>query len=135
MLVQLDLDKKYCFAYDIIARSHEESRREYITRFLEEAAERVPGLMDRVQKEMFNEPIEQDDAQEVRPYRNSLLKPEPPEEVKRYRFSYLDESRGSIEGEGTSAGKALANALGLPPGKYMDPVKYHEEFRSPERLD
>lgn len=132
--VQLDIEQKYCAAYDIIARSHGMSRRSYMTKFLEESAEKVPGLMEKAVKEMYNEPIEPDGFQEVRQYRSPKEVPIE-EELHTYRFAYLDPTRGFIEGKGTSAGKALANAMGLSEGEHYDPNKYHEEFRAPQRMD
>lgn len=129
MLVQVDLENRYCVAYDIIARSHGMSRRQYITEFLMRAAEKVPGLMDRVRADMSGEPIEQESDAEVRPYKNILELPDPPQRMKRYRFTYRDESLGFVEGVGKSAGPALQDATGRKwPWAEFEPTFLEPEF-------
>lgn len=129
--VQIEVSELHLHAYEIIARSHGMSRRAYMGEFLEKSAERVPGLMDKARSEMFNEPIKQDGEQDIRPFKKEGIK-EPVEELYRWRFSYLDSTRGFIEGIGPSSGRAFMNATGRD--TYIDSKDYEAEFRAPEMM-
>lgn len=117
MLTQVELDEVYTECYNVIARSHKMSRREYIAEFLIESANKVPGLVDKIRKEMSNG-IQQDGNINLGTPRNILLEM-PEERTKRYRFTRRDTGE-ILEGEGTSAGPALTQATGK--------VWMHEEF-------
>jgi len=127
MLVQLDLDERHCIAYDIIARSHRKSRRQYITDMLIEAAEKVPGLMDKVKSEMYGGTIDQSVEVSFGTPKNVLLDSKP---IRKKKYRFVKFTGEVFEGVGEVVGDALLAAT----GRRYTAEEYEEEFRTPEFL-
>ena len=109
MQILLEIDELYGECYTVMARSHGVSRRQYMVDLLTQAADNVPGLVEMVKEQMSgNISVKLDASMAVPQSKESKIK----ERIRRYRFTYRDESLGFIEGVGEAAGPALVNATG-----------------------
>jgi len=122
--LQLPMDEEYMDALEEVAKSWNQSRRQYWAEYLRKVCDNIPGLMDTIKARRsgtssYNVPAPKGEMREKQPMFN-----EPIKEVKGYRFRYLDESRGYLDGYGTGPKDALFNST----GRRWTNDEYYETF-------
>lgn len=134
-MLQLELDKYYLEAADRVAKSHNESRRQYWKDYICRALDSVPGLMDKVREDIGSNYAVPDPKVEMGHLKEVHITGGGPKPVfkdqfnteKWYRFTYLDKEKGFVDGYGKNANEALENAMGRP----MSTDEYYVTFKSP----
>lgn len=133
-LMQFELDDEHTDALEHVARSNKTSRRQYLTDFVSDALDRVPGLMKMVRDRRLNGIAMEAEISIPEQKDSALLAPKArPVVVNKYLFRYRDKSLGVLEGKGETSGQALKDALGRD--SYMPYEEYEKVFLPIERID
>lgn len=129
MQILIEIEDEFGDAYTILARSNNSSRRQYIADLLRKAALNIPGLMEMVKKQRSGNievtidaslaAADKEKINEKGDFKDHF------ETVKGYRFYYLDEDKGFIDGYGKGPKDALLDAT----GREWPTTEYYETFR------